>query len=82
MRATVHVPLMVTGGFRTAHGISEALRSGATPLVGREEEIEMLKRRWESARGGEGRGVTDRAQSAAQPQSVEIGAAVIPSPSS
>jgi class 3 adenylate cyclase/predicted ATPase len=33
----------------------EALRSGATPLVGREEEIELLIRRWQQAKGGEGR---------------------------
>jgi len=33
----------------------EALHSGATSLVGREEEIEVLKRRWQSARAGEGR---------------------------
>jgi len=32
----------------------EALHSGATSLVGREEEIEVLKRRWQSARAGEG----------------------------
>jgi hypothetical protein len=35
----------------------EALRSGATPLVGREEEIELLLRRWEQAKSGEGRAV-------------------------
>jgi class 3 adenylate cyclase len=33
----------------------EALRSGETPLVGRDEEIELLRRRWEQAKGGEGR---------------------------
>ncbi|HUJ99216.1 MAG TPA: AAA family ATPase [Stellaceae bacterium] len=33
----------------------EALRSGATPLVGRDEEVELLLRRWEQARTGEGR---------------------------
>jgi class 3 adenylate cyclase len=33
----------------------EALRSGETPLVGREEEIELLVRRWRQAKGGEGR---------------------------
>ena len=32
----------------------EALRSAATSLVGREEEIEVLRRRWESAKDGEG----------------------------
>jgi hypothetical protein len=33
----------------------EALRSGETPLVGREEEIELLTRRWQQAKSGEGR---------------------------
>jgi len=33
----------------------EALRSGETPLVGRDEEIELLQRRWEQAKSGEGR---------------------------
>jgi class 3 adenylate cyclase len=33
----------------------EALRSGETPLVGREEEIELLLRRWQQAKSGEGR---------------------------
>ena len=33
----------------------EALRSGETPLVGREEEIELLLRRWQRAKSGEGR---------------------------
>jgi class 3 adenylate cyclase/predicted ATPase len=33
----------------------EALRSGTTPLVGRDEEIDLLLRRWDQAKGGEGR---------------------------
>ncbi|MFI4947926.1 MAG: AAA family ATPase [Alphaproteobacteria bacterium] len=33
----------------------EALRSGETPLVGRDEEIELLLRRWAQAKTGEGR---------------------------
>ncbi len=33
----------------------EALRSGETPLVGRDEEIELVRRRWEQAKSGEGR---------------------------
>jgi class 3 adenylate cyclase/predicted ATPase len=33
----------------------EALRSGTTPLVGREEEVELLVRRWQQAKSGEGR---------------------------
>jgi class 3 adenylate cyclase/predicted ATPase len=38
-----------------ALGRFEALRSGATPLVGREEEIELLLRRWTQAKAGNGR---------------------------
>jgi class 3 adenylate cyclase/tetratricopeptide (TPR) repeat protein len=33
----------------------EALRSGTTPLVGRDEEVELLLRRWQQAKTGEGR---------------------------
>jgi len=33
----------------------EALRSRATPLVGREEELDLLLRRWQQAKEGEGR---------------------------
>ena len=33
----------------------EALRSGETPLVGRKEEVELLVRRWQQAKSGEGR---------------------------
>jgi class 3 adenylate cyclase len=33
----------------------EALRSGETPLVGRDEEVELLTRRWQQAESGEGR---------------------------
>jgi len=33
----------------------EALRSAATPIVDREEELELLLRRWTQAKGGEGR---------------------------
>ena len=33
----------------------EALRSAATPIVDREEELELLRRRWSQAKGGEGR---------------------------
>jgi class 3 adenylate cyclase len=33
----------------------EALRSGETPLVGRQEEIELLGRRWVQAKAGTGR---------------------------
>jgi class 3 adenylate cyclase/predicted ATPase len=33
----------------------EALRSGTTPLVGRDEELALLLRRWQQAKSGEGR---------------------------
>ena len=33
----------------------EALRSAETPLVGRDEEVELLIRRWQQAKTGEGR---------------------------
>src|SRR5258708_16397884 len=33
----------------------EALRSRETPLVGRDEEVELLVRRWQQAKTGEGR---------------------------
>jgi class 3 adenylate cyclase/tetratricopeptide (TPR) repeat protein/energy-coupling factor transporter ATP-binding protein EcfA2 len=33
----------------------EALRSGAMPLVGRDEELALLLRRWQQAKAGEGR---------------------------
>ncbi len=33
----------------------EALRSGRSPLVGRDEEVELLTRRWNQAKTGEGR---------------------------
>jgi class 3 adenylate cyclase/tetratricopeptide (TPR) repeat protein len=36
-------------------GQFEALRSGATPLIGRDEEMELLLRRWEQAKTGSGR---------------------------
>src|SRR5262249_34181532 len=32
----------------------EALRAATTPLVGREEEIDLLMRRWQQAKGGDG----------------------------
>jgi class 3 adenylate cyclase len=33
----------------------EALRTGATPLIGRDEEVELVLRRWDQAKKGEGR---------------------------
>jgi class 3 adenylate cyclase/tetratricopeptide (TPR) repeat protein len=41
-------------GAGTAESRFEALRTANTPLVGREEEIDLLMRRWEQAKGGDG----------------------------
>jgi len=42
-------------GDRGAVSRFEALRSAATPLIGREEELDLLRRRWRQAQSGEGR---------------------------
>ena len=49
-----NVPAWRVIGGSTAESRFEALRSTATPLVGREEEIEILMRRWERAKEGDG----------------------------
>jgi class 3 adenylate cyclase/tetratricopeptide (TPR) repeat protein len=41
-------------GASAAESRFEALRASTTPLVGRGEEIDLLLRRWEQAKGGEG----------------------------
>jgi class 3 adenylate cyclase len=41
-------------GLSTVDSRFEALRGTATPLIGREEEIELLLRRWDQAKRGEG----------------------------
>ncbi len=41
-------------GASAAESRFEALRATATPLVGREEELDLLTRRWEQAKLGEG----------------------------
>src|SRR4051812_47534826 len=46
-----------------ALGQFEALRSGLTPLVGRDEELELLLRRWAQAKAGNGRVVLISAES-------------------
>jgi hypothetical protein len=38
-------------GASAAESRFEALRTATTPLVGRDEEIELLLRRWEQAKG-------------------------------
>jgi transcriptional regulator with AAA-type ATPase domain len=40
---------------KRALGRFEALRSDTTPLVGRDEELELLLRRWAQAKAGRGR---------------------------
>ena len=53
------LPVAVPAWLVLGEGILEsrfrALRSGATPLVGRDEELELLLRRWGQAKGGSGR---------------------------
>jgi class 3 adenylate cyclase/tetratricopeptide (TPR) repeat protein len=48
------VPIWAVLRTSTVESRFEALHSGATSLVGREEEIGVLKRRWQSARAGKG----------------------------
>ncbi|MBI3303410.1 MAG: AAA family ATPase, partial [Deltaproteobacteria bacterium] len=52
------VPLYRVTAASAAHSRFEAaVRSGLTPLVGREEELQFLQQRWEHARAGAGRAV-------------------------
>jgi class 3 adenylate cyclase len=48
------VPAWQVLGAGTAESRFEALRAATTPLVGREEEIDLLLRRWAQAKRGEG----------------------------
>jgi class 3 adenylate cyclase/tetratricopeptide (TPR) repeat protein len=48
------VPAWQALGASAAQSRFEALRASTTPLVGRAEEIDLLLRRWEWAKGGEG----------------------------
>ena len=48
------VPAWQALGVSAAESRFEALRTSTTPLVGRGEEIDLLVRRWEQAKGGEG----------------------------
>jgi predicted ATPase len=41
-------------GEGSAEGRFQALRTTATPLVGRDEELALLRRRWQQAKGQEG----------------------------
>jgi predicted ATPase/class 3 adenylate cyclase len=49
-----NVPAWQVLGASVAESRFEALRAATTPLVGREEEIEILQRRWEQAKRGDG----------------------------
>jgi class 3 adenylate cyclase len=48
------VPAWQVLGAGSAESRFEALRATTTPLIGRYEEIDLLLRRWEQAKGGEG----------------------------
>ena len=48
------VPAWQALGASATESRFEALRASTTPLVGRGEEIDLLLRRWEQAKGGEG----------------------------
>jgi class 3 adenylate cyclase/tetratricopeptide (TPR) repeat protein len=48
------VPAWQVIGEGSAEGRFEALRTTATPLVGRDEELALLQRRWQQAKGHEG----------------------------
>jgi predicted ATPase len=49
-----NVPTWQVLGAGAAEGRFEALHGTTTPLIGREEEIELLLRRWQRAKSGEG----------------------------
>src|SRR5262245_28811695 len=48
------VPVWQVTGRSAVDSRFEALRATRTPLVGRDEEIDLLLRRWQQAKGGEG----------------------------
>src|SRR5262249_41063381 len=47
----------VLGESETQNRFEVAVRTGLTPLVGRDEELGLLRRRWERAKAGEGQAV-------------------------
>jgi class 3 adenylate cyclase/predicted ATPase len=49
-----NVPAWQVTGLGAAESRFEALRTASTPLVGRDEEIDLLMRRWEQAKAGDG----------------------------
>jgi class 3 adenylate cyclase len=48
------VPIWEVIGRSAVDSRFKALRATTTPLVGRDEEVDLLMRRWQQARGGEG----------------------------
>jgi class 3 adenylate cyclase len=44
----------IVGESEVQHRFAVALKKGLTPLVGREEELGLLRRRWEQTKAGEG----------------------------
>jgi class 3 adenylate cyclase/predicted ATPase len=48
------VPAFQVLGAGAAESRFEALRTGNTPLVGRDEEVDLLLRRWQQAKAGDG----------------------------
>jgi predicted ATP-dependent serine protease len=51
---TESVPAWELMGTSEAESRFEALRAATTPLVGRDEEIDLLGRQWEQAKAGDG----------------------------
>jgi class 3 adenylate cyclase len=49
-----NVPAWQVLGASAVESRFEAMRTAMTPLVGRDEEIDLLMRRWEQAKGGDG----------------------------
>jgi class 3 adenylate cyclase len=49
-----NVPVWQVMGASAIESRFEAMRTAMTPLVGRDEEIDLLFRRWEQAKGGDG----------------------------
>ncbi len=55
----------MSGGVRESEAHSRfevAVRAGLTPLVGRDEEVELLLKRWEQVKGGQGQVVLLRGE--------------------
>src|SRR5262249_40157998 len=57
-----NLPAFQVVGASNTESRFEALHNTATPLVGRDEEIDLLMRRWEQAKRGDGRAVLIRGE--------------------